>query len=82
MSHPQHDHVKLYVSSFKGWKEKNLGEHHCHTVAAAVARKEFLLSEDEQGAVDVWLDERYQARHKRAEEGGFPSPFDELPTAW
>ena len=67
MGQQPRDHVKRCVSSFKRWKEKNLSEHHCHTVAAAIARKEFPLSEDEQREVDAWLDERYLARTKKVE---------------
>ena len=82
MSQQQRDHVKRYVSSFKRWREKNLSEHHCHTVAAAVARKEFPLNVDEQREVDAWLDERYSVRLKKAEsDDDLPSVFDSLPTA-
>lgn len=83
ISDQQRDHVKRHVSSFKRWKEKNLGEHHCHTIAATVARKEFHLSEDKQREVDMWLDERYLARTKNVErEDDLPSVFDSLPRAW
>jgi hypothetical protein len=83
MSQQQREHVKRYVSSYKRWKEKNLGEHHCHTVAAAFARKEFPLSEDEQREVDAWLDERCQVKTEKAECTDDPlSNFDLLPSAW
>lgn len=80
MSQQQRDHVKRYVSSFKRWKEKNLSDYHCHTVAATVARKEFPLSVDEQREVDLWLDEgiRRDIRGQRKAT----SLFDDLPTAW
>jgi hypothetical protein len=81
MSERQREHAKRYIQSLRIWKEKNIGEHACHQLAADTARVAFKLPDDEQTAVDAWLDERYPARRKpKSAESTAPSLFDDLPS--
>jgi len=81
MSQQQRDHARRYMSSLARWKEKNLGDRQCHELAAAVARQEFPLSEEERREVDAWLDEKYPVRTNKDDRREPPSLFDDLPMA-
>ena len=59
MSQQQRDHVKRFVARLGRYREMNLGPKMCRDAAAADARRAHPPSEDEQGAVDEWLLEKY-----------------------
>jgi hypothetical protein len=40
------------------------------------------LSNEEQRALDAWLDEKFPVRTKKEDRREAPSLFDSLPTAW
>lgn len=78
MSQAQRDHVKSYRSRLQLHLSQNIGAHTAHKLAADYARWMRPLGEEEQRAVDEWLDGQHPER-KEKPRGETPSGFDELP---
>jgi hypothetical protein len=78
----QQEHASRYMTNLTKWQDRKMSEALCHILAATFTREEFPLSENDQRAVDAWLDEKFPVRTKKEDRREPPSLFDSLPPAW